>query len=221
MVNRQRWDVVPVLVHHGADVNLCSWAETPLYAAVKHTSDSPMDTVNLLMSPYNINMKARGWTTLQRLIWDSLEAPDLALLEALLEHGATCSVCEVIRGITHNYPVEHIKCLLQYLPMIPYQLKYVEFVYYSNTLALLDISDFGNMDIDKYRNINIPENPNTPVFCIVDTLCHLLQQTCAVKEQKYSTLYDEDLDDNIACYMNRTFSEFVAHEHFRVCGFDS
>ena len=84
VVRAERWKLVPVLLQHGADVNLCdSWNKTALYLAALY--GAPADIITRLISPLNINRHDRqGYTVLHEAVrmrrWE--------LVPVLLQYGA-------------------------------------------------------------------------------------------------------------------------------------
>ena len=109
-VSEKRWDLVAVLVEHGADVNLCDgWKNTSLLAALgklDSTVDAQicMDVVGQLTSPENVNVKdAEGRTPLRLVIWGK----KWKLVAVLLQRGADVNVRDKLNNTPLHAAVKH------------------------------------------------------------------------------------------------------------------
>ena len=93
VVREKRWDLVPVLVQHGADVNLRdNRYNTPLHIKMQNEkyTDVPLDVVTQLISAQNINKQDRdGHTTLHQVLFHQMVSKKRwDLVPVLVQHGA-------------------------------------------------------------------------------------------------------------------------------------
>ena len=89
-VKKERWDLVPDLLQHGADVNLFGLPNrTPLHWAA--CRDTPADIVPQLISPHNINLKdIYGHTALH----EAVREKRWELVPVLIQYGADPSLLD-------------------------------------------------------------------------------------------------------------------------------
>ena len=206
VAKNRRWDLLPVLIQHGADVNQCNrWNKTPLHKAVIETTIPP-DVVTQLISPQNINMQdSRGHTALNLFVSGQRWELGHDLFSRLLRNGAQCHVSDIIASITSHYNAACVRQLLQHLCM-PYHLRHVEFIFSLNHMEKLKVDN---------SVIMVPRHPAMSLPCLVDIICHLLQQTCLVKAQFYARLEDNhtNVDASIVSYVVQKHSEFEDISH--------
>ena len=94
-----RWDLVPVLLECGADVNqVVMWNETPLYHAIKQHG-SPLDVVLQLISPHNIARKCNNGKT--ALYW-AIDGKRWDLVPVFIKYGASINQID----IKHETPLQ-------------------------------------------------------------------------------------------------------------------
>ena len=104
IISEKRWDIVPVLVQKGADVNRFNkWSETPLHAALSHPN-VPLDVITQLISPENVNMLDSHDCTALHLVasnkrWD--------LVSVHVQNGADVNVCDNWKRTPLHAAVKH------------------------------------------------------------------------------------------------------------------
>ena len=190
------WDLVPILVQNGADVNLCDKQNnTPLLTALTHKGVS-LDVVKQLITPKNISQRNNDGNTALRLVADRLD-----LVPVLIQCGAQFDFSDIIDIFTaKTFLPNYATCLIQHLPM-PYHLSHVEFIFTEKKMDKLEVNN---------KEIVLQEKPPISVLCMVDIICHLLQQTCLVKAQSYRRLDDihTSVDESIVSHITRKHAEF-------------
>ena len=96
-VGVKRWDIVSVLVQHGADINVCNdKRQSPLLKALSenHLPNLEIDVIGLLVSEQNVNLHCKHR---KRPVSEALNQDCLNVLQLLLQHGGKYHIAEVIQ----------------------------------------------------------------------------------------------------------------------------
>ena len=111
----QRWDLVPILIRHGADVNIVNRDnDTPLHLALN--KDVPADVLpQLISADMNINEKnATGYTCMNIAILKATHTRRLAAVNFLAGYGGM-SLHNLIHVVISYRGCDSLKVLLQHL----------------------------------------------------------------------------------------------------------
>ena len=122
LVRYRKWDLVPLLLQHGADTNVQdNDKSTPLHYAVY---DAPFDVINQLTTPQNINMVVNiptccvgghSHSTTKTPLQYALVRERLNIVAFILEHGANVHISDIALYAISCKNIEFIGMLLQYI----------------------------------------------------------------------------------------------------------
>ena len=184
-----RWDLVPVLVKKGANVGLRDrWNISPLHYV---KPDVPDDVLVQLMSQQNIT-----------LVHKMIRENNVFIIPPFLRYRKRFAIYDIAKIMMTGYNFDALTLLLQYLDM-PCYLRHVEITFSEE--------NFQNLMLNGKR-LKIPQTLDISKLCLVNMICHLLQQTCVVKSQHYTQIDDirTNVDPSIVSYV------MTKHEEFKV-----
>ena len=191
------------------------WSAIPeLIECGSRERDALIQLVYKLAEPSQLQKaKLRLFTSTTKLLTYRFVG-NYTLTELVVRKGACCllpwllglgahvklEMHNVAKLIMHEYNAETVRVMLQHLSM-PYHLTHVEFIFIQNRMEKLEINN---------TNIELPRNSPIELLSLVDISCHLLQQTCLVKDQSYTRLEDihTNVDASIVSYVTRKHAEF-------------
>ena len=202
VVKESRFDLVSVLINHGADIN---YGYTPLHYAV--LKDTPIDTLRQLISHKNVKMKYHNILgplhnrsilsgAIHKRTWDGAQD----VFHALHQCGAEWEIPDVVGLFTQYYNMADLTCLLQHLNSTN---KFVHFAISSihGSYIHLKIAE-ASITINSEHHLDSP----IPTSDLLNMIYYLLEHTCLYKNiTTYPlTIYDRSDPENM---------EYDAYDH--------